>query len=129
MLKIASAGEPLAVPAESGGSFLHMGDLTQGMDRCLLNPKAYGQTFNFSTVYVTWEEVARMVRDATGSRSEIRCIPREEWTGSAFLADPWELSDAAAREQLGYVPMEVSRAKASLEKAIGNCWEAMTRKA
>ena len=129
MLKIASAGEPLAVPAESGGSFLHMGDLTQGMERCLLNPKAYGQTFNFSTVYVTWEEVARMVRDATGSRSEIRCIPREEWTGSAFLADPWELSDAAAREQLGYVPMEVSRAKASLEKAIGNCWEAMTRKA
>ncbi|MGB5994938.1 MAG: NAD(P)-dependent oxidoreductase, partial [Candidatus Deferrimicrobiaceae bacterium] len=125
MLKTASAGEPLAVPADSGGSFLHMADLTRGMERCLLNPKAYGQTFNFSTVYVTWEEVAEMVRDATGSRSEIRCIPREEWTGSAFLADPWELSDAAARELLGYSPMESSRAKASLEKAIENCWEAM----
>ncbi len=129
MLKIASTGEPLTVPADSGGSFLHMGDLTQGLERCLLNPKAYGQTFNFSTVYVTWEEVAEMVRDATGSRSEIRCISREEWTGSAFLADPWELSDAAARELLGYGPMESSKAKASLGKAIENCWEAMSRKA
>jgi UDP-glucose 4-epimerase len=129
MLTIASAGEPLAVPADSGGSFLHMGDLTQGLERCLLNPEAYGQTFNFSTVYVNWEEVAEMVRDATGSRSEIRCIPREEWTGSAFLADPWELSDAAARKHLGYRPMEPAEAKASLKKAIGNCWEAMSRKA
>jgi hypothetical protein len=70
-----------------------------------------------------------MVREATGSRSEIRCIPREEWTGSAFLADPWELSDAAAREQLGYIPIEASTAKASLKKAIENCWEAMRGKA
>jgi len=129
MLKTAAAGDPLVVPADSGGSFLHMGDLTRGMERCLLNPKAYGQTFNFSTVYVTWEEVAEMVRDATGSRSKIRCIPRKEWTGSAFLADPWELSDAAARKLLGYSPMEASRAKASLKKAIAHCWEAMSRKA
>jgi UDP-glucose 4-epimerase len=129
MLKIASAGEPLDVPADSGGSFLHMADLAQGLERCLFRPEAFGQTFNFSTVYVTWEEVAGMVRDVTGSRSEIRCIPRNEWTGSAFLADPWELSDAAARKLLGYRPMEPAEAKASLKKAIGNCWEAMTRKA
>ena len=128
MLKIASAGDPLTVPADSGGSFLHMADLTRGMERCLLNPKAYGQTFNFSTVYVTWEEVAEMVREATGSRSKIRCIPREEWTGSAFLADPWELSDVAARELLGYSPMEPSRARASLKKAISRCWGAMKAK-
>ena len=129
MLTIASSGEPLTVPAGSGGSFLHMADLAQGMERCLFNPKAHGQTFNFSTIYVTWEEVAGMVRDVTGSRSEIRCVPRKEWTGSAFLADPWELSDAAARKLLGYRPMETSEAKASLEQAIGNCWEAMSRKA
>ncbi|MGA7103839.1 MAG: NAD(P)-dependent oxidoreductase [Candidatus Deferrimicrobiaceae bacterium] len=128
MLKIASAGDPLAVPADSGGSFLHMADLTQGMECCLLNPKAYGQTFNFSTVYVTWKEVAEMVRDVTGSRSEIRCVPRKEWTGSAFLADPWELSDAAARDLLGYRPMEASQAKASLKNAIAHCWKTMSRK-
>jgi UDP-glucose 4-epimerase len=129
MLRTAAAGDPLEVPADSGGSFLHMADLTQGLTLCLLNPKAYGRTFNFATVYVTWEEVAEMVRDATGSRSEIRCIPREEWTGSAFLADPWELSDSTARDLLGYGPMEASRAKESLKRAIEHCWEAMSRKA
>jgi UDP-glucose 4-epimerase len=128
MLKIASSGEPLTVPADSGGSFLHMADLAQGLERCLFRPEAFGQTFNFSSVYVSWEEVAGMVRDVTGSRSEFRCVPRKEWTGSAFLADPWELSDAAARKLLGYRPMEPAEAKASLKKAIGNCWEAMSKK-
>ncbi len=128
MLKSASAGNPLEVPADSGGSFLHMADLAQGMERCLFNPEAFGRTFNFSTVYVTWKEVAEMVRDAAGSRSGIRCIPREEWTGSAFLADPWELSDTSARELLGYRPMDASLAKASLKQAIASCWEVMSRK-
>jgi len=125
MLKTASAGAPLEVPGDSGGSFLHMADLAQGIERCLFNPEAFGRTFNISTVYVTWEEVAEMVRDVTGSRSGIRCIPRGEWTGSAFLADPWELSDSSARELLGYRPMEAPTAKASLKVAISNCWEAM----
>jgi UDP-glucose 4-epimerase len=129
MLKTASAGNPLEVPGDSGGSFLHMADLAQGVDRCLLRPEAFGRTFNFSTVYVTWEEVAEMVRDVTGSRSGVRCIPREKWTGAAFLSDPWELSDAAARESLGYRPMEMPAAKASLKAAISNCWETMRRTA
>lgn len=129
MLNIASGGNPLEVPADSGGSFLHMADLAQGMERCLFNPKAYGRTWNFSTVYVTWKEVAEMVRDVTGSRSGIRCIPREEWTGAAFLSDPWELSDSAARESLGYRPMEAASAKASLKAAISNCYETMRMKA
>jgi UDP-glucose 4-epimerase len=128
MLKSAAAGEPLKVPADSGGSFLHMADLAQGLDRCLFNPLSCGRTFNFSTVYVTWQEVAEMVRDVTGSRSEIRCVPKQEWTGSAFLADPWELSDTSAREVLGYLPMDTTRAKASLKRAIANCWEVMTTK-
>ena len=128
MLKTASAGSPLEVPADSGGSFLHMADLAQGVERCLFNPEAYGRTFNFATVYVTWKEVAEMVRGVTGSRSGIRCIPREGWKGSAFLADPWELSDSSARELLGYRPMEASAAKAALKSAISNCWETMRMK-
>ena len=128
MLNTASAGDPLEVPTDSGGSFLHMADLAQGVDRCLLNPKAFGRTFNFSTVYVTWKEVAEMARDVTGSRSEIRCVPREEWTGAAFLSDPWELSDVSARDLLGYRPMNASHAKASLKGAIAACWEVMSRK-
>jgi UDP-glucose 4-epimerase len=127
MLNTASAGTSLEVPADSGGSFLHMADLAQGVDQCLFNPKAFGRTFNFSTVYVTWEEVAKMVRDVTGSRSGIRCIPREKWTGAAFLSDPWELSDTSARELLGYRPMDAIEAKASLKGAIAACWKGMGR--
>jgi len=128
MLKTAAAGEPLEVPGESGGSFVHMEDLARGVDLCLFNEKAFGRTFNFSTVYTTWEEVAEMVREAAGSRSEIRCIPREQWKGSAFLADPWQLSDRAARETLGYRSLDAARAKASLGEAIFRCWEGMTTK-
>jgi nucleoside-diphosphate-sugar epimerase len=127
MLKTASAGSPLEVPGDSGGSFLHMSDLAQGVDRCLFHPEAFGRTFNFATVYVTWEEVAEMVCGVTESRSGVRCIPREEWAGAAFLSDPWELSDAAARESIGYRPMEAPAAKASLKAAISNCWETMRR--
>ncbi len=125
MLKIAAGGEPLEVPADSGGSFVHMADLYQGMELCLFNPGAFGQTFNFSTVYVTWEEVARMVREVTGSLCEVRCIPKDQWEGSAFLADPWELDDTRARELLGYSPMGASEAKDALKTAISNRWEAM----
>ena len=66
-----------------------------------------------------------MVRDVTGSSCEIRSIPKEEWTGSAFLADPWELADDLGRELLGYRPMESVEAKASLKRAISNRWEGM----
>jgi len=127
LLKTASAGKPVEVPSDSGGSFLHMADLSRGIEGCLLNPAAFGQTFNFSTVYVTWKEVAEMVCEVTGSSSPVRCIPRDEWTGAPFLADPWELSDSKARELLGYRPMEASEAKASLKKAIAACWEAMKK--
>lgn len=127
MLRTAAGGDPLEVPADSGGSFVHMADLYQGLERCLFNPNAYGQTFNFSTVYVTWEEVARMVREVTGSSSEIRSIPKEDWTGSAFLADPWELSDKLGRELLGYQPMNSADAKASLQVAISNRWKGMEK--
>jgi UDP-glucose 4-epimerase len=125
MLRTAASGEPLEVPSDSGGSFVHMADLYQGLEKCLFNPKAYGQTFNFSTVYVTWEEVANMVREVTGSSSEIRSIPKEEWTGSAFLADQWELSDGLGRELLGYMPMDSAEAKISLQTAISNRWDGM----
>ena len=118
MLKTASAGTPLEVPGDSGGSFLHMADLAQGVNRCLFNPQAYGRTFNFATVYVTWEAVAEMVRDVTGSRSKVRRIPREEWKGAAFLSDPWELSDSSARELLGYRPDGSFRGEGLPEEAI-----------
>jgi UDP-glucose 4-epimerase len=125
MLKMAAAGEPLEVPIGSGGSFVSMEDMSQALGRCLFNPNAFGQTFNFATVYVTWEEFAEMVREVTGNRCEIKRVPREEWTGSAFLADPWELDDTLARDAIGYTATEATRAKKDLKMVIAKRWEAM----
>jgi len=127
MLKTAAAGEPLEVPEEAGGSFLHMEDLSQGIEKCLFNPVAYGQTFNFATTYVLWKDVAEMVRGVTGSNSAIRVIPRKEWKGAAFLNDPWELSDVKARNLLVYRPKETPQATESLKKAIAACWAQMNK--
>ena len=125
MLRTAAKGDTLEVPAGSGGSFVHMDDLTRGMGQCLFNPDAHGRTFNLATVYVTWEEVAAMVREVTGSFCEVRVVPVERWKGSAFLADPWELDDTAAREVLGYEPLEGSRARDMLKEAIATRWRSM----
>ncbi|MGD8352705.1 MAG: NAD(P)-dependent oxidoreductase [Pseudomonadota bacterium] len=125
MLRTAAAGEPLEFPGDSGGSFLYLQDFYQGVEKCLFAPAAYGQTFNLATVYVTWDEVAGIVREVTGSTSEIRSIPSSEWKGSAFLADPWELDDSLARQLVGYRPTDPGEAKALLKKAIAARWESM----
>jgi len=125
MLQTAADGEPLEFPGDSGGSFLHMADLYQGVEKCLFNPPAFGQTFNLATVYVTWDEMAGIVKDVTGSTSEIRSIPTREWRGSAFLADPWELDDTLARQLLGYTPYGPEEAKAALGDAVAHRWETM----
>lgn len=126
MLKTAADGEPLEFPGDSGGSFLHMADLCQGIEKSLFTPAAYGQTFNLSTVYVTWDEVAAIVKDVTGSDSEIRSIPASDWRGSAFLADPWNLDDTLARRLLGYDPRGPEEAKNDLRRAVAHRWETMT---
>lgn len=125
MLRTAAEGEPLEVPGDSGGSFLYLDDFVQGVEKSLFSPAAYGQTFNLATVYVTWDEVAGIVREVTGSTSELRSIPSREWTGSAFLADPWELDDNKARQLIGFAPADPAQAKALLKKAIARRWETM----
>jgi len=125
MLKTAADGEPLDFPGDSGGSFLYLEDLWQGVEKCLFSPAAYGRTFNLATVYVTWDEVAGLVREVTESTSEIVSTPPGEWKGSAFLADAWELDDTLARQLLGYSPTEPVKAKMLLKKAIARRWETM----
>ena len=125
MLTTAASGNPLEVPVGSGGSFVSMDDMSRALGLCLFNPDSFGQTFNIATVYVKWEEVAEMVREVTGNLCEIKRVPREEWKGSAFLADPWKLDDGLARKMVGYNPTEESRAKADLKAVIAQRWESM----
>jgi len=86
MLRTA-AGKTLLVPADSGGSFLSMEDLIQVVELILLNPGSFGQVFNLSSLYVTWEEIARMMVEVTGSSARVQVVCPTEWAGAAFLAD------------------------------------------
>ena len=124
MLRMAAAGKPLTVPADCGGSFLSMEDFIQAVELILLNPGSFGQAFNLSSLYVTWEEVARMVADVTGSSAVVQVVPPTEWTGAAFLADRWELGDRKIREQLGFKPTrDPSGVRDALRQAIARTWQ------
>ena len=127
MLKTAAAGELLEVPENAGGSFLHMEDMAEGFEKCLFNPASYSQTFNLATCYVLWKDVAEIARDVTGSSSKILVIPKNEWKGAAFLNDPWELSNAKAKDILGLRPKEAPEATESLKKAVAACWAEMNK--
>ena len=75
MLRTAAAGKPLPVPANCGGSFLSMEDFIQAVEVALVNPGSFGQVFNLASPYVTWEEVARMAVEVTGSSAGVEVIP------------------------------------------------------
>jgi UDP-glucose 4-epimerase len=104
MLRTAAAGKPLVVPADCGGSFLSMEDFNLAVELILRSPASFGHIFNLASAYVTWEEVARMVVEVTGSSGRVEVVPQTEWTGAAFLADRWELDDRRIRERLGFKP-------------------------
>ncbi len=124
MLRTAAAGKPLPVPADCGGSFLSMEDFIHAVDLILLNPGSFGHAFNLSSLYVTWEEVARMAMDVTGSSAGVQVVPRAEWTGAAFLADRWELEDRRIREKLGFKPTrDPVGVREALRHAIGRTWQ------
>jgi UDP-glucose 4-epimerase len=128
MLRTAASGEPLLVPAGCGGSFVSMEDLSRAAELCLGNPAAFDHVFNVGSAYVAWDQVARMIVEITGSRSAVEVVPRERWTGAAFLADPWELDDRLIRQRLGYEPRRGPAGVAELlRRAIASTWEELRR--
>lgn len=127
MLRTAAEGKPLAVPADCGGSFLSLGDFNRAVELAMGNPKSFGRTYNLASAYVTWEEVARMVVEVTGSSARIEVIPRAAWTGAAFLADPWELDDRRIRVDLGFKPSrDPAGVRQALHQAIGKTWQRLS---
>lgn len=123
MLRTAAAGKPLPVPADCGGSFLSQEDFNLAIQTLLSSPGSGGRVFNVASAYVTWEDVARMVVEVTGGQGGIEVVPREAWTGAAFLADRWELDDRRIRAQLGFTPCrDEAGVREALRKAIGATW-------
>ena len=124
LLTAAAAGATLRVPARCGGSFLSMEDLARAVQAALLDRRAFGEVFNLGSAYVSWEEIARMAVDATGSRARVEVVPVPGFTGPAFLADAWPLDVARLRARLGWEPREGPDAvKARLGRAILRTWE------
>ena len=123
LIKLAQAGEPLKVPKEAGGSFLHLDDLTNALSTALQKPKTFGEIFNLSTLFLSWEEVARIIIEVTDSSSPLEVIPAKEWKGAPFLADVWELTTGKAERVFGYrSTLSPSEAQQRLKEAIFRCY-------
>ena len=126
LIRLAQAGQPLKVPEGAGGSFLHLDDLTNAILLALNKQNTFGEIFNLSTLYLSWEEVARMIIEITGSSSFLEVIPSKEWKGAPFLADPWELSIEKAERVFAYrSTLSHLTAKQKLIEAITKCYKDM----
>jgi UDP-glucose 4-epimerase len=122
MIRFAQAGQPLTVPKGSGGSFLHLDDLTNAILLALQKQEVFGEIFNLSTLFLTWEEIARIIIEVTHSSSPLEVIPAKEWKGPAFLADTWELSTGKAERLFAYRSvLSHLTARQTLKEAIARC--------
>jgi len=124
LIKLAQAGDPLMVPEGAGGSFLHLDDLTNAILLAIQKQKTFGEIFNLSTLFLSWEEVARIIIEVTDSSSPLEVIPAGEWKGPTFLADIWELSTDKAERLFTYRPtLPHLTARQRLKKAIAQCYK------
>jgi nucleoside-diphosphate-sugar epimerase len=123
LIKLAQVGEPLMVPKGAGGSFLHLDDLTNAILLALQEPKTLGEIFNLSTLFLCWEEVARIIIEVTHSSSMLEVVPAGKWKGAPFLADVWELTTGKAERVFAYrSTLSPSEAQQRLKEAIVRCY-------
>ncbi len=119
MVQDALKGKTLEVPGGVGGTFVTMDDLSRAFELALNSERASGKIYNIGSFYVTWEEIAGMIVEITGSAGGVKTIPLNEWNGPKFLSDSWEIGWEKAAEDLGYRPaLGREEGLASLKKAI-----------
>lgn len=83
----ALAGEPIKVFGDGSQRrcFLHVDDMVEAVLRLLGSEKAWGRVFNIGVEdEITILELARKVKERTGSDSEVEVIPYDEAYGSGF---------------------------------------------
>ncbi|HUT93500.1 MAG TPA: NAD-dependent epimerase/dehydratase family protein [Thermoguttaceae bacterium] len=112
-------GEPLTVYGDGRQSrcFCHVDDVVWALLRLFRTPESRGGIFNIgSDREVTIDELAEMIRSATGSRSEIRHVPYAEAFGSDAFEDMIRRVPDLAKigRLIGYEP------KRSLEATLGD---------
>ncbi|MCG3174829.1 MAG: UDP-glucose 4-epimerase [Myxococcota bacterium] len=95
--------EPLTITGtgEETRDFTYIEDVVDGIVLAATSDNAAGETFNLATGQETpVGELARMIVEMTGSKSEIRHVPRRSW--DHVLRRCGDIS--RARERLGYDP-------------------------
>ena len=104
----ALAGKPITVYGDGGQvrAFTWVGDAVEAVVRLMATPAAEGEVFNVgSEEPVTIRGLAELVRELTGSTSEIVHIPYEEAYGPGFEDIRYRVPDVTKlRRTVGYVP-------------------------
>lgn len=111
LVDTALKGGEIVIPREAGGSFWHNDDIAQAFQLATLSPQAYGHIFNLSSgICTTWQELVKMVTELTGSSSQIKLMPRENWSANSALGadanipELWDIDIRKAQSLLHYQP-------------------------
>jgi UDP-glucose 4-epimerase len=101
-------GEPITVYGDGTQrrSFTWVGDVVGAIAALIQHPQAYGEVLNIGhTDEIAIYELATLVKEMTGSRSEIRFVPYEEAYEAGFEDMPRRLPDISKLQRLiGYRP-------------------------
>ncbi len=108
----------IEVPAKSGGSFLQLDDFVS-LALALFSSNLKGELFNAASIYLTWEDVAKLITDLVNPDAKVIAIDADKWKGSAFLTDDWPLSIEKAEKMLNF------KTNLSREQAIANLSDAL----
>jgi UDP-glucose 4-epimerase len=104
----ALAGEPITVFGDGtqSRSFTFVGDVVDALVKLACEPRAVGQVFNIgNTGEVTINDLARRVKELTGSASPIHYVPYDEAYEAGFEDMPRRVPDISKlRELIGYAP-------------------------
>jgi UDP-glucose 4-epimerase len=104
----ALAGEPITVFGDGTQSraFTHVSDVVGALTVLMKEPAAVGQVINIGNIQeVTITDLAKLVRDLSGSRSTIKYVPYEEAYESGFEDMPRRVPDLTKiRRMIGYEP-------------------------
>jgi UDP-glucose 4-epimerase len=101
-------GEPITVYGDGTQrrSFTWVGDVVGAIAALIQHPQAYGEVLNIGhTDEIAIYELAALVKEMAGSRSEIRFVPYEEAYEAGFEDMPRRLPDISKLQRLiGYRP-------------------------
>ena len=61
-----------------------------------------GELFNAASIYLTWEDVAKLITELVNPDAKVVAIDPVQWQGSAFLTDDWPLSIEKAEKLLNF---------------------------